>query len=92
MDEQNLNVRFTQAFQSIARLERKIDFILKELNLEYPDDSDVEAIPPHLVEVCALLKKGLKLQAIQAYQIQTGANLREAKAVIEDIEMRLVQS
>lgn len=38
MDDRALYSRFDSLAQSIARVERKVDFILKELKLDYPDD------------------------------------------------------
>jgi len=86
----NLATRLDAIAQAIARLERKTDFILKQLNLEYVDHPE-DSIPPHLIEVYALLKEGKRLQAIQAYRKQTGVGLDEAKTAIESIELGLTK-
>ncbi len=72
--------------QAIARLERKTDFILKQLNLEYVDHPE-DNIPAPLAEVYALVKKGKRLEAIAAYRKQTGVGLAEAKLAIQKIEL-----
>jgi ribosomal protein L7/L12 len=80
--------RFARLAQAIGRLERKTDFILKELKLEYTDDPDAD-VPPELVEVHALLKQGKRLQAIQAYRKLTGAGVDEAATAVEELELGL---
>ncbi len=74
--------------QAIARLERKTDFILKELKLEYTDHPE-ESLPPALAPVAALHKQGKRLEAIQAYRKQTGVGLEEAKLAIQNLELGL---
>ena len=66
----------------VAELERKIDFLLEKLNLEYVDNPP----PPQFPEVERWLRKGEKLQAVKAYQLNTGAGLNEAKSAVEAIE------
>jgi ribosomal protein L7/L12 len=71
--------------QRIARLERKVDFILKELGLEY--EGREEDSFPGLDEVKDLLRQGRKIQAIKVYRQRTGVGLREAKEAVERIEI-----
>ena len=66
----------------VAELERKIDFLLEKLNLEYVDNPP----PPQFPEVERWLRKGEKLQAVKAYQLNTDAGLNEAKSAVEAIE------
>lgn len=87
--DSEISEHFHRVAQAIARLERKTDFILRELNLEYIDTPE-SSIPPQLDEVYTLLRQGKKLQAIQAYRRQTGAGLGEAKDAVEQIEMGLM--
>jgi ribosomal protein L7/L12 len=84
----DLAKRLDAVAQAIARLERKTDLILNQLNIEYTDYPE-DSIPPQLAEVYALLKQGKRLQAIQAYRKQTGAGLEEAKTSIESIALGL---
>ncbi len=86
LSNEEINERFSLVAQAIARLERKTDFILKELKLEYIDNPEGN-IPPQLAEVYALLKQGKKLQAIQAYRKVTNANYDVAKVAVENLEM-----
>ncbi len=72
--------------KKVVELERKIDFILEKLNLEYID----KAPPPQFPEVERLLEKGDKLGAIKVYQLNTGAGLAEAKAAVEAIQRQLL--
>ncbi len=74
--------------EAILQLQRKTDFILKELKLEYIDDPSV-SIPPDLAEeISALLRQGKKMQAIQAYRSRLGGFMEDAKAAVEKIEKR----
>jgi len=62
---------------TITRLERKIDLILKHLNID--PDRDVN---PQIAE---LLKAGQKIQAMKLYRLHSGAGLKEAKDYIESL-------
>lgn len=86
MDEKALNDHIFRISQAVARLERKTDFILKELKLNYVDDPNSN-VPPELAEVYALVRAGKKLEAIQAYRKQTGADLNLAKLFVEQVEV-----
>ena len=88
MSDQGDYVRIMALAEAIAKLERKVDFILKELKLDYKDDE--AAIPPQLAEVYALIRQGKKMEAIQAYRKQNGTGLNEAKAAVEAIEAKLM--
>lgn len=81
-----LNERFSQLAQGIARLERKTDFILRNLNLEYIDNPG-DSVPPQLAGVYALLQQGKRLQAIMEYRKLTNASLDDAKATLDQLEM-----
>ncbi len=82
--------RLARISDAIARLERKTDFILRHLHLEYADVSE-DSVPPELAEVSAWLKQGKRLQAIAAYRKLTGADLDAAKAAIADLELGAAQ-
>jgi ribosomal protein L7/L12 len=85
MTNEEISAHFSRLAQAIARLERKTDYMLKELKLEFRDDPE-GAIPPHLAEVYALLQKGKKLEAIAAYRKLTGAGYEQAKTDVEDLD------
>ena len=61
-----------------SRLERKLDLILKHLQIEVDEGSDEE--------IRALLKSGQKIEAIKRYRERTGVGLREAKDYVEQFE------
>jgi ribosomal protein L7/L12 len=65
-------------------LERKLDFVLSTLNLEYQDSGGSQEYP----QVEALVAQGRKLEAIQAYQLATGANLSDARQAVESMAKR----
>jgi ribosomal protein L7/L12 len=86
MDEKSLNDHIFRISQAVARLERKTDFVLKELKLTYVDDPNSN-VPPELAEVYALVRAGKKLEAIQAYRKQSGLDLNSAKLFVEKVEV-----
>lgn len=64
----------------LARLEQKIDLLLKDKGIEYAAGSD---LPPAALES---LRAGNKIEAIKRYREVTGAGLKEAKDAIERAE------
>jgi Ribosomal protein L7/L12 C-terminal domain len=65
----------------LARLERKIDAILRHLNIEYVDPASPERLSE---EVQALANDpAKKIQAIKVHRQQTGLGLKEAKDAVE---------
>ncbi len=85
MDDHQLSVRFNAQAAVIARLERKVNFILTELKLDYPE----EEVPAELKEVVALVRQGDMMGAIKAYRQATGASLNDAKAQVEALSLKL---
>ncbi len=82
------SVNLNELAEAILQLQRKTDFILQALKLEYIDDPSI-SIPPDLVkEISALLRQGKKMQAIQAYRSRLGGFMEDAKAAVEKIEKR----
>jgi hypothetical protein len=65
----------------LARLERKIDAILRHLNVEYVDPASPAGLSEEVRELANDPAK--KLQAIKLHQKQTGLDLQEAKAAVE---------
>jgi hypothetical protein len=59
--DQILQARPSRLAEDIGRLERKTDYILKALKLDYQDEAD-DSMP----EVFALLKQGKRIEAIKA--------------------------
>lgn len=79
MDEM-LQARLSRLAEDIGRLERKTDFILKALKLDYQDEPD-NSMP----EVSALLKAGKRIEAIKAYRQRTGASAEEAALAVDKL-------
>ena len=69
----------------VGELERKLNFVMQQLKLEYTDDP----LPPTLAEAASWLKKGNKLEAIKVYQQMTGSGLKESKDAVEALEQKL---
>lgn len=67
--------RFARADEPLARVERKLDLVIKHLDLR-------EELP-RMDEVNALVREGKKIQAIKVYREATGAGLKEAKEAVE---------
>ncbi len=78
--------RTAQLVQAVERLERKVDFILKHLNLEFDEANAPE--PAYMVEARDLIRRGNKIQAIKIYREHTGLGLAEAKAAIDALEIK----
>ena len=64
----------------IRLLEAKVDFILKELKIEFVEDTE-----PYIAQVNALVAQGKVLDAIRVYREQTGTDLASAKAFVEGL-------
>ncbi len=69
----------------VGELERKLNFVMQHLKLEYQDDS----LSPALTEAANWLRKGNKLEAIKAYQQMTGAGLKESKDTVDALAKKL---
>ena len=68
----------------VSILERKIDFLLKSLNLEY-----VHPIPEQMKPMAALLRAGKLKEAVEAYSYATGADPAGARAAIAELELMM---
>jgi ribosomal L7/L12-like protein len=69
----------------VADLERKLNFVLDQLKLNYQEP----ALNPALSAAADLLRGGNKLEAIKVYQKMTGAGLKESKEAVEALEKSL---
>jgi ribosomal protein L7/L12 len=85
MDEMALNNRLNALIEMIARVEKKTDFILKQMNLEYHDPTEEVPLP----SVVELLKQGNMLAAIQEYRRIKGSSLNDARAAVEMLNIKL---
>ena len=76
---------------AVAQLQRKTDFILKQLKIEYVDDP-AGSLPPDLAaKLTALIRQGKKgeLEAVKLYRSQAGGGFIEANGVLEDLKKRM---
>jgi ribosomal protein L7/L12 len=74
--------------RAVKQLERKIDFILNEMNLVYDDFGEEDDLID-MDDIRAALLNGNKIEAIKLYRMQTGAGLRDAKAMIDQMYKNL---
>lgn len=90
MSETYFYERIQALTERLERLERKVEFILMKLELEYDEavdeeTLDKEAVPAYLAEVEELLSRGNKIGAIKVYRYNTGVGLQEAMVAVETI-------
>ncbi len=78
--------RLNALAKSIARLEKKVDFILAELKLNYVEETDY---PPALAEVVALIKDGKIASAVKAYMQASAVSMTEAKEAVDTMDMEI---
>jgi ribosomal protein L7/L12 len=81
MTDQQLHISVTEITRRLKLVEAKVDFILKELKIEFVDDTQ----EPYMAQVNALAAQGKVLDAIRYYREQTGADLASAKAFVEGL-------
>ena len=73
----------SQIISRLNRLERKVDFLLRELNLVEREEAALLDFDPDITEVAALVRQNRKIEAIKLYREMTGAGLKEAKEVVD---------
>ncbi|SDD30506.1 hypothetical protein [Glycomyces harbinensis] len=76
---------FEITFQSLARIERKLDLIMQHLEI----NDDVPPEHDRMVEIRSLIRHGRKIEAIKLYRQITRATLLDAKEAVELIEAGL---
>jgi len=85
----SLQTRFAavnRRLDRLARLERKVDAILKHLGVSFDPFGDIPA------DALAALREGRKVEAIKRYREATGAGLAEAKERIDEALSRATSS
>jgi hypothetical protein len=65
--------------RKIEAMERKLDLLLKQLNIDIPD----APVAPGMDEVQAFIDQGNLMEAIKAYRVRFGGSLAEAKTAVE---------
>ena len=81
MNEQQLRLSDIELSRRVRLLEAKVDLILKELKIEFVDETQ----DAYMGQVNALLAQGKLIDAIKYYREQTGADLASAKAFVEGL-------
>jgi ribosomal protein L7/L12 len=66
----------------LARVEAKLDALMKHQGVQFDPFADVPA------PVIDALRQGRKIEAIKAYRVATGAGLKDAKDVVEELQRR----
>jgi len=73
----------SQIIIRLNRLERKVDFLLRELNLVEKEEASLPDFGPVLNKVAELVRLNRKIEAIKLYRELTGVGLKEAKEVVD---------
>lgn len=76
--------RFAGLASAVARLERKVDFLFKALNIQY-----VEANLPFQAELEGFLEEGDRVRAIKLVREELDIGLQEAQALVDQVENQL---
>jgi ribosomal protein L7/L12 len=69
----------------LGELERKLNFVLDQLKLQYTP----EPLSPAQAEANNWLHKGNKIEAVKSYQKLAGVGLKEAKDAVDALELRM---
>ncbi len=69
----------------VGELERKLNFVLDQLKLNYT----AEPLSPALAEAANWLRQGQKIEAVKTYQKLTGKGLKESKDAVDELERKL---
>ena len=71
----SIQTQLTRSERRVARVERKLDAVMRHLGLE-------EEVPRR-DEILALVRDGKQVQAVKLYREATGAGLAEAKQAVD---------
>lgn len=71
--------------RALARLEGKIDAVLKHQGIRFDLYAD---LPPAVIDA---LRRGRKIEAIKKYRLATGVGLKDAKDFADEVERRMVR-
>ncbi|GHG06604.1 hypothetical protein ACIQUO_15440 [Streptomyces albogriseolus] len=71
----SIQTQLTRSERRVARVERKLDAVMRHLGLE-------EEVPRR-DEILALVRDGKQVQAVKLYREATGAGLLEAKQAVD---------
>jgi len=68
--------------RTLSRLEAKLDALLKHHGIQFNPYADAPA------SVVDALRRGKKIEAIKAYRLATGSDLKDAKDYVDELERR----
>ena len=85
MSDLDVSSRITALQVKVGELERKLNFVMEHLKLEYKDDPATAA----LEEATRWLKKGNRMEAIKVYQSMTGKGLKESRDAVDALASKL---
>jgi hypothetical protein len=71
-----------QQLRKLSRLDAKLDALLRHAGVAFDPYRDV---PPPVADAVG---RGKKIEAIKAYREATGADLRDAKEYVEELQRR----
>lgn len=77
--------RLSALMLKVGELERKLDFVMQQLKLQYHE-------APHSAaqtEAFKWLRQGNKIEAIKAYREVTGLGLKEAKDAVDALQRQM---
>jgi ribosomal protein L7/L12 len=75
-------LRVLARIRALSRVETKLDLLLNHAGIEY---EPFKFLPPDVVDA---LQRGKKIEAIKRYRERTGAGLKKAKDVIEEVQRK----
>jgi ribosomal protein L7/L12 len=79
MTESDLSLRLGDLSRRLSALERKVDFILTALKLDYQEPPE----PAYMAQIRALVAQHMIVDAIKLYRENTGASMSDAKNYVE---------
>jgi ribosomal protein L7/L12 len=81
MNDSEAHLQIGALSRRLAALERKVDFMLTALKLDYQEPPE----PPYMAQVRALAAQRKVIDAIKVYRENTGASLVDAKNFVENM-------
>jgi ribosomal protein L7/L12 len=78
--------RLAELEARLDRLEAAVRHVLQHIGSDY--DLDAATEPEYMPHVRELIRAGKATQAIKVYQDHTGAGIKDAKAVIDELAAR----
>jgi ribosomal protein L7/L12 len=79
MTDSELSLRMGDLGRRLSQLERKVDFMLTALKLDYQEPPE----PLYMAQIRSLVAAQKIIDAIKVYRENTGASLADAKNFVE---------